>query len=382
MSEFPHLFRPISLRELTLPNRIVVAPMCQYSALDGVPQAWHLQHLGGFAASGPGLVVAEATGVEAIGRITPACTGLYSDACEAGFARVVALMREVGSAKIGIQLAHAGRKASTAPPWRGGKPLAGDDPQAWRTIAPSAVPFAPDWPVPKAAEAEDLERLRQAFVQSAQRALRIGFDLIEVHCAHGYLLHEFLSPLSNRRTDAYGGALENRMRFPLEVLRIVREAWPQARPLGMRISATDWAEGGFNPDEAAIFVRAAKQVGVDFVCVSSGGLVPGGLPPTVSGAIPEGYQVPLAEKIRRETGMLTRAVGMIVDPHFAESVLADGRADMVALARAFLDDPRWVWHAADALGAPQAATVQPQYLRARPTTWSGAKMRNIQLAAE
>ncbi len=364
----PNLFRPLGLRDLTLHNRVVVAPMCQYSAIDGVPQAWHLQHLGSFAVSGPGLVVVEATGVEAIGRITPGCTGLYSDACEAAFARTVDLVKQVGQAKIGIQLAHAGRKASTAVPWRGGKPLAADDPQAWRTLGPSDVGFA-DWPTPKAADMADLARVREAFVQATHRAVRAGFDLVELHCAHGYLLHEFLSPLANRREDAYGGTLENRMRFPLEVLQAVRAAWPQNRPLGMRISATDWAEGGFTLDEAVSFVAAAQAHGLDFVCVSSGGMVPHGVPSSVQ----QGYQVPLAERIRRETGMLTRAVGMIVDPHFAEALLAEGKADMVALARGFLDDPRWVWHAADRLGVPEAALVPPQYARARPGTWPGAR---------
>jgi NADPH2 dehydrogenase len=371
----PNLFRPISLRDLTLANRVVVAPMCQYSAVAGVPQAWHLQHLGSFAVSGPGLVVVEATGVEAIGRITPGCTGLYSDACEEAFARTVDFVKRVGQAKIGIQLAHAGRKASTVAPWLGGKPLAANDPQAWRTLGPSDVPFS-DWPAPKAADEADLARVRQAFVEATRRALRAGFDLVELHCAHGYLLHEFLSPLANRREDAYGGSLENRMRFPLEVLTAVREAWPQARPLGVRVSATDWAEGGFTPDEAVSFVSAAKAHGVDFVCVSSGGMVPHGMPPGGPMGVAQGYQVPLAEKIRRETGMVTRAVGMIVDPHFAEAVLAEGKADMVALARGFLDDPRWVWHAADALGVPQTVSAPPQYARARPATWPGARQRS------
>ncbi len=377
MTELPHLFRPIGLRGLTLPNRIVVSPMCQYSAIEGVPQDWHLQHIGCFAASGPALVMVEATGVEPIGRISPRCTGLYSDDCERAFAHVVRIVKGIGLAKVGIQLGHAGRKASTAPPAEGGKPLPADDPQAWRTLGPSAIPFAPDWPAPKAADRDDLARLRRAFVEAAERALRVGFDLVELHCAHGYLLHQFLSPLANQRTDEYGGSLENRMRFPLEIACAVRQAWPSDRPLGMRISATDWAEGGFSPDEAVRFVAAAKAEGVDCVCVSSGGMTPHGLPPMAGGAPALGYQAGLAEKVRRETGMVTRAVGLIVDPHQAEAIIANGQADLVALARAFLDDPRWAWHAADALGVSAAAPCPAQYRRARPDAWPGAALRPL-----
>jgi len=371
--EPPHLFRPLTLRGLTLPNRIAVSPMCQYSAVDGVPQDWHMQHLGGFAVSGSGLVMAEATGVEPIGRITPGCTGLYSDACEREFGRIIRFVKGVGLARVGIQLAHAGRKASCAPPWFGGKPLPPGDLDAWRTVSASSVPFAPDWPAPKAADEDDLARLRQSFVEATLRALRADFDLVEIHCAHGYLLHQFLSPLANRRTDAYGGSLENRMRFPLEIIRAVRHAWPEDKPLGIRISATDWADGGFNPDEAVRFVAAAKAAGVDYVCVSSGGMTPQGVPP----AITPGYQVQFAAKIRRETGIVTRAVGMIVDPHQAEAILAEEQADFVALARALLDNPRWAWHAADALGFPQLAPCPPQYRRARPESWPGAALRPL-----
>ncbi|MBV9220583.1 MAG: NADH:flavin oxidoreductase/NADH oxidase [Methylobacteriaceae bacterium] len=381
MDQPPHLFRPLALRGLTLANRIVVSPMCQYSAVDGVPQDWHFQHLGSFGASGPGLVMVEATGVEPIGRISPKCTGIYSDQCEREFAHVVRIVKGIGLAKIGIQLAHAGRKGSTAPPWMGGKPLAETDPEAWQTVGPSAIPFAPGWPAPKAADRSDLDRLRGAFVEAAQRACRAGFDLVEVHGAHGYLLHEFLSPLANQRTDEYGGSLENRMRFPLEVLRAVRQAVGQDMPLGMRISATDWVDGGFNPDEAVRFVAAAKAEGVDYVCVSSGGMAPQGLPPVASGGIAPGYQVPFADRIRRETGMTTRAVGLIVEPRQAEAIIAEGRADFVALARAFLDDPRWVWHAADTLGASAVAPCPPQYRRARPEQWPGAGMRALADAA-
>jgi 2,4-dienoyl-CoA reductase-like NADH-dependent reductase (Old Yellow Enzyme family) len=373
VNEPPRLFRPLTLRGLTLPNRIAVSPMCQYSAVDGVPQDWHAQHLGGFAASGPGLVMVEATSVESIGRITPGCTGLYSDACEREFGRLVQLVNGIGLSRIGIQLAHAGRKGSAAPPWLGGKPLPRDDPRAWQTISASNAPFGPDWPAPKAADSEDLERLRRSFVEATKRALRVGFDLVEIHCAHGYLLHQFLSPLANRRSDGYGGPLDNRMRFPLEIVRAVRQAWPAHKPLGVRISATDWVEGGFDPDEAVRFVAAAKAEGVDYVCVSSGGMSPEGVPP----AIAPGYQVHFAQRVRSETGLTTEAVGMIIDPHQAEAVIAEGKADFVALARAFLDDPRWVWRAADALGVSSLAPCPPQYRRARPPAWPGAALRPV-----
>jgi NADPH2 dehydrogenase len=367
------LFQPIQLRGLTIANRIAVSPMCQYSAIDGVPQDWHIQHLGSMASSGPGLVMVEATGVEAIGRITPGCTGLYSDACESAFATTLKAVRGVLPVSIGIQLAHAGRKASTARPWDGGSALKPED-GAWETVSASAIPFS-NWHTPRAATPADLARITEAFVASTKRALRLGFDLIEIHAAHGYLMHQFLSPLSNHRTDDYGGSLDNRMRFPLATIRAVRAAWPADKPLGMRISATDWAEGGWDIDEAVRFVSAAKAEGVDYCCVSSGGLIH-----TQKIPAGPGYQVHFAERIRRETGIVTRAVGMIVEPHQANAIIASGKADMVALARAFLDDPRWVWHAADALGA--TAPCPPQYLRARPATWPGAKLRDQLAAAE
>ena len=365
------LFEPIKIRGLTLANRIAVSPMCQYSAVDGVPQPWHVQHLGSLASSGPGLLMVEATGVEAIGRITPGCTGLYSDACETEFAKILKSVRGVLPVAIGIQLAHAGRKASTSVPWRGGVALKPDE-GAWETVSASAIPFS-DWHTPRAATESDFARIKTAFVDAAHRALRAGFDLVEIHAAHGYLLHQFLSPLSDHRTDSYGGSLENRMRFPLEVIRAVRAAWPADRALGMRISAKDWADGGWDVDEAVKFVAAAKAAGVDYCCVSSGGLIH-----TQKIALGPGYQVAFAERIRRDTGMVTRAVGMIVEPHQANEIVASGKGDMVALARAFLDDPRWVWHAADALGA--VAACPPQYQRARANAWPGAKLR-VELAA-
>jgi NADPH2 dehydrogenase len=362
-----HLFEPLMVRGVRLENRIVVAPMSQYSAVDGVPQEWHLQHYGALVASGPGMVVIEATAVAPEGRITPGCLGLYSDDCETGMAHLVSSIKRFGSAKIALQIGHAGRKASTQRPWQGGGPLASAE-GAWPTLSASAVPFAANWPRPREMGAYDLDRLRDAFAASAVRAARAGLDAIEVHAAHGYLLHQFLSPLSNRRSDAYGGPIEGRMRFPLEVIRAVRRAWPVNKALGVRISATDWVDGGFSTDDAIVFVAACKAEAVDYVCVSSGGLVPDAKIP-----LTPGYQVDLAARVRRETGILTRAVGLIADPNQAETVLARGQADFIALGRAFLDDPRWVWHAAEALRV--TPSYPPQYLRAQPKLWPGAKER-------
>jgi NADPH2 dehydrogenase len=374
MADNVRLFEPLSLRGLKVVNRIVVAPMCQYSAVDGAAQDWHFQHYGSLVASGPGMVVMEATGVEAEGRISPFCLGLYSDASEEALSRLVHSLKTFGPTRIAVQLGHAGRKASSQRPWQGRGPLSAEE-GAWPLVSASAIPFGPGWPVPKEAGVYDLERLRQAFAQAAQRADRAGADVVEVHAAHGYLLHQFLSPLSNRRTDVYGGALENRMRFPLEVIRAVRRVWPSGKPLGIRLSVTDWVDGGFTPDEAVRFVTACKTEGVDYVCASSGGLVPDAEIPTGPG-----YQVHLAARIRRETGLITRAVGLIADPHQAETILAEGKADMVALGRAFLDDPRWVWRAADALGFPPP--YPPQYERVHPRLWPGAKLRHGVIAAE
>lgn len=367
MARTNQLFQPLTVRGTTLSNRIVVAPMCQYSGVGGVPQAWHVQHYGSLVASGPGMVVIEVTAVEPQGLITPECLGLYSDACEAGFARLVQTIKTFGPAKIAVQIGHAGRKASSQRPWEGGGALTAAE-GAWQTISASAIPFAPDWPVPAEAGAYDLDRLRRAFIDTALRADRAGIDVLEVHSAHGYLLHQFLSPLSNHRTDVYGGDLDGRMRFPLEVIRAVRRAWPASKPLGMRISATDWIEGGFTPDEAVVYLSACQAEGIDYVCVSSGGLSPDAKIP-----VGPGYQVDLAAKIRRETGMMTRAVGLITDPVQAEAVVASGQADLVALGRGFLDDPRWVWRAAETLGV--AAPYPPQYERAQPRLWPGARQR-------
>jgi NADPH2 dehydrogenase len=353
------LFSPIALRGLELANRIVVAPMCQYSAHDGSATDWHLMHLGQFAVSGAALVFVEATGVEAIGRITPGCTGLYSDENEAALARVVKFYRDYGAAKIGVQLGHAGRKASTAAPWLGGKPLAAEE-GAWQTVAPSAVPYGEGWHTPEALDDAGLARIKQAFADAARRAERIGFDALEIHSAHGYLLHQFLSPLSNQRNDAYGGDLAGRMRFPLEVFEAVRAVWPEDKPLGLRFSATDWIDGGWDLESAIAYARALKERGCDFVDVSSGGLAP--QQQIVSAP---GYQTGFAAEVRRATGLVTMAVGRITEAHQAETILTTGQADLVALARGMLFDPRWPWHAAVALG--EAAAFPPQYQRSHPT---------------
>ncbi|HUC68431.1 MAG TPA: NADH:flavin oxidoreductase/NADH oxidase [Stellaceae bacterium] len=360
------LFTPIALRQLTLKNRIVVAPMCQYSAEDGSANDWHLLHLGSLAGGGAGLLMIEATAVEARGRITLGCLGLYSDANEAALRRVVAACRRFGNTPLGIQLAHAGRKGSATRPWEGIRALGAAE-GAWQTCAPSAIPLDDGWPAPHALGAAEIDALVDAFVAATRRAARLGLDLVELHCAHGYLLHEFLSPIANRRDDAYGGSLENRLRLPLRVAKAVREAWPAERPLGARITGTDWLEGGFTVEDAVQLARALKAVGCDYVCVSSGGIV--GKAPIPVGP---GYQLALAERVRRDSGMATRAVGLIAEPHQAAAVITSGQADMVAMARAFLDDPRWVWHAAETLGA--SAAMPPQYARVRADLWPGAAL--------
>jgi 2,4-dienoyl-CoA reductase-like NADH-dependent reductase (Old Yellow Enzyme family) len=350
----PHLFSPLELGPV------------QYSAEDGSASDWHLQHLMQLAIAGAGMVVLEATAVERIGRITPGCLGLYSDANEAALARVLEAARKVavGGTRFAIQLAHAGRKASCQRPWEGGRPLAEG---AWQTVAPSPVPFAEGAAAPVALDDAGLERTLAAFRQAAERAVRLGLDAIELHSAHGYLLHEFVSPLSNRRTDAYGGSLDNRLRFPLAVARAVRAVVPRGVALGARITGTDWAEGGLTPADAVVQAAALKAAGYDYVCVSGGGAVP-----QVKIPLGPGYQVPMAAKVRAESGIITRAVGLIVEPAQAEAIVAAGQADWVALARAFLDNPRWVWHAADRLGA--TAAYPPQYARAARPVWPGAAM--------
>jgi len=358
------LFSPIRLADLDLANRIVVSPMCEYSANDGCATDWHLTHLGMLANSGAGLLVVEATHVERHGRITHGCLGLYSDACEAALARVIDHCRRIGTAKLGIQIAHAGRKASARRPWEGGQALkAGEDP--WETIAPSAIAFGPGWHVPRAMTGDDIARVREAFVAAVRRAVRIGFDSIELHMAHGYLIHSFVSPISNKRNDAYGGPREARTRFPLEVASAVRAVVPRGIPLGARITGSDWMEGGLDAGDAVAFTKGLQNAGFDFVCVSSGGVSAEARNPTTSG-----YNAPLAEKVRRETGIATRAVGLIATPRQAEALVAEGKADMVALARAMLHNPHWGWHAALDLGADVARP--PQYQRTAPKLWPGA----------
>lgn len=352
------LFSPMTLRGLTLANRIVVSPMCQYSAEQGRAQVWHLMHLGTLAQSGAAALCLEATAVEAAGRITPACLGLWDDATEAALVPVLAGVRKHSSVALFLQLAHAGRKASCAVPWRGGKQLSLSD-GGWAPDAPSAIPFRDEQRPPAALDPAGLARVREAFVSSARRAARLGLDGLELHGAHGYLLHTFLSPLSNHRTDAYGGSLENRMRFPLEVFDAVRTAFPADRPVGMRLSATDWVAGGWDLPQTITLAAALKARGADWIDVSSGGLShaqrisPG-----------PGYQVPFAEAVKRETGSTTMAVGMITQAVQAEAIIAGGQADLVALARGVLYDPRWGWHAAAELGATVAAS--PQYWRSAP----------------
>lgn len=353
------LFTPIKLRELELANRIVVSPMCQYSAREGTVGDWHVMHLGQFAVSGSGIVIVEATGVEAAGRITPGCVGLYSDDNEAALRRVVGFCRGYGNTALGIQLAHAGRKASADVPWRGGKPLNGAG-GAWKTVAPSPQPYGPGWPAPAELDGEGLARIKEAFVAAARRALGIGFDLIEIHSAHGYLLHQFLSPLSNRREDDYGGSPENRLRFPLEVFVAVRAVWPAERPLGIRVSATDWVERGWDIEGTIAYARALAERGCDFIVVSSGGMSPR----QAIDAGP-GYQTGFAAAVRRASGLVTMAVGQITDPHHAEAILRSGQADMIAMTRGMLFNPRWPWHAAKELNAQ--AAYPPQYQRSHPS---------------
>lgn len=340
------LFTPLDVGGMQVPNRIAVAPMCQYSADDGCPNDWHLQHWMSLAMSGAGMVTFEASGVERRGRITHGCLGLYSDENEAGIARCLAAARRVAppGTKFGIQLAHAGRKASAAVHWLGGASLT-DEEDAWQTIAPSAIPQAEGWHIPQALDEAGIARVIEAFADAARRVARIGFDFTEIHCAHGYLIHEFLSPIANHRTDQWGGSLENRMRFITAVATAVRQALPAAMPLGVRLSATDWVDGGFNPDEAVIVARAMKEEGLAFICASSGGVDNNAKVP-----LAPSFQVPFAERIRREAEIVTRAVGLIDDPFVAEEIVSSGKADIVALARAFLADPRWGWRAAAALG--------------------------------
>ncbi len=356
----PPMFAPLTLRKLTLANRVVVSPMCQYSAEDGTPGDWHLVHLGSRAIGGAGLVIAEMTNVSAEGRITHSCTGIYTDAHAAAWKRIVDFVHENSQAKIGLQLGHAGRKASCHLPWEGDSPLR--DATAWTAIGPSADPFGPGWPTPRAMNRSDMDRVREEYVQAARRSERAGFDLIEIHMAHGYLLSSFLSPLSNSRTDEYGGSLANRMRFPLEVFDAVRAAWPEHRPIAVRISATDWLDdqGGLTLDESVVIARTLKEHGCDLIDVSSAGNTP--LSHPEYGRM---YQVPFAERIRAEAGVPVLAVGAIQGPDHVNTVLAAGRADLCALARPHLAQPYLTLDAAAAYGFVEQRWPK-QYLAAKP----------------
>ena len=353
------LFEPLDIGPLRLDNRIIIAPMCQYSATEGTPGDWHLIHLGHLALSGAGLMIIEATAVSPEGRITPADLGLYSDANEAGLARVLGAVRAHSSIRIGMQLAHAGRKASSRAPWDGGAQIRPGEPGGWKAVAPSAVPHSPLEDAPVALDAAGLRGVRDAFVNAARRAARLGVDGIEIHAAHGYLLHQFLSPLANRRDDAYGGSLENRMRFPLEVFDAVRAAFPAGRPVWARISATDWVPGGWDIEGTVALSMALKARGCAAIHVSSGGVSPQQVI-----KLGPGYQVPYAQRVKADVGLPTIAVGLITEPEQAEAIIVNGEADAVSLARAMLYDPRWPWHAAAKLGARVEAPKQ--YWRSQP----------------
>jgi 2,4-dienoyl-CoA reductase-like NADH-dependent reductase (Old Yellow Enzyme family) len=351
------LFQPLSLHSITLRNRIAVSPMCQYSSTDGFATDWHLVHLGSRAVGGAALVIEEATAVEARGRISPQDLGIYQDAHIEMLARITAFIKEQGAVP-GIQLAHAGRKASTHRPWSGQGEVSMTD-GGWETIAPSTERFAANYPLPRAMSREDIEEVRQHFQDAARRSLQAGFQVIEIHAAHGYLLHEFLSPLSNHRDDEYGGTLENRMRFLLEVVDAVRLVWPEALPLFVRLSASDWTEGGLTIADSVQIAQALKGHRVDLIDVSSGGNVA-----TARIPLAPGYQVPFAERIRQEAEMATGAVGLITDARQANEIIEKKQADLVLLARELLRDPYWPLHAARTLGYDEMPWPS-QYVRAR-----------------
>lgn len=356
------LFTPCRVGALELRNRIIIAPMCQYSAHDGCATDWHLIHLGHLALSGAALLTIEATAVTPEGRISARDLGLWSDQTEEALRRTLESVRRWSDIPIAIQLAHAGRKASTLVPWEGGKQVPPDQPGGWQSEAPSRLPFAPSDHPPVALDRGALDRIRNAFAESARRAARLDLDGVQIHGAHGYLLHEFLSPLSNHRDDEYGGSLENRMRFPLEVFDAVRAAFPRDRPVTIRVSGTDWAEGGWDIEQTIAFARALEAHGCSAIHVSSGGLTP-------SQRIPIGpnYQVPLARAVKAATRMPVVAVGLITEFEQAEAIVSTGDADLIALARAILYNPRWPWHAAAHFGATIVAPNQ--YLRSQPSRY-------------
>lgn len=343
----PQLFSPLTLRSVTLRNRVGMSPMCQYSCQDGFATDWHLVHLGSRAVGGAGLIIVEATAVEPRGRISPGDLGLWDDRHVEPLARITRFIVQQG-AVAAIQLGHAGRKASTKRPWEGGGPLQPDDPQGWQTVAPSAVPFAPDYPVPHELTPDEIRGVVRSFGEAARRAKDAGFQIVEIHAAHGYLIHQFLSPVSNRRTDQYGGSFENRIRFLLEIVDEVRRVWPDRLPLFVRISATDWLEKeSWDLDQSVELAKVLKDRGVDLIDVSSGGT-----DPTAAVPAEPGYQVPFAQRIRKEAGIATAAVGLITQPEQAEEILAQGKADLILLGRELLRDPYWPLWAAQRLGAP------------------------------
>lgn len=352
------LFSPISLRGLTLTNRIVVSPMCQYISENGNANDWHLMHYGSFSLGAGGLVITEATNVNPIGRITHNCATLCTDENEAALKRVIDFCKKFGVAAHGIELAHAGRKGSTVPPAMGGRPLKPEE-GAWETVAPSALPYA-DWHVPRALTKAELPGLIDDFVNATKRADRVGYDLVEVHFGHGYLLHQFLSPLSNQRTDEYGGSLDNRMRFPLEVFAAMREAWPKDKPMGVRLSVTDWVDGGITIDESIALAHALKKLDCDYVDVSSGALDARQQVPFAPG-----YHVDFAARIKKEVGITTMVVGLITSAKQAEEIIASGKADQVMLGRGVMWDPRWSWHAAEELGVD--LTYAPKMFPCHPS---------------
>ncbi len=360
----PQLFTPFRVGGLELRNRIVIAPMCQYSADQGRASDWHLIHLGHLALSGAALLTIEATAVEPEGRISPSDLGLWSDETEAALAKTLESVRRWSDMPIAIQLAPAGRKASTRVPWEGSAQIPPNQPGGWQTLAPSAVPFAEGENPPVALDRAGLARIRGAFAKAAERAGRLGLDGVQLHGAHGYLLHEFLSPLSNRRQDEYGGSLENRMRFPLEVFDAVRAAFPRERPVSVRVSGVDWVPGGWDIDQTIVLAKALAQRGCAAIHVSSGGLSPAARIP-----VGPGYQVPLARAVKAATGLPVIAVGLITGFEQAEAIIATGDADLVAIARGILYDPRWPWHAAAHLGG--SVKAPNQYLRSQPARHPG-----------
>ncbi|TAM55051.1 MAG: NADH:flavin oxidoreductase/NADH oxidase [Paraburkholderia sp.] len=353
------LFEPMSIGNLALANRIVIAPMCQYSAEGGSATDWHMIHLGHLALSGAGLLILEATAVSPEGRISAGDLGLYSDENETALARVLATVRKYSPIVLAVQLGHAGRKGSSSAPWDGGAQIRSSEPLGWKTVAPSPVPHAKDEEAPAMLDRAGLDKVRDDFVAAARRAARLGIDGIEIHAAHGYLLHQFLSPIANRRDDEYGGSLENRMRFPIEVFEAVRAAFPAERPVWARISATDWVPGGWDIDGTVALATALKARGCTAIHVTTGGVSP-----EQAIKLGPGYQVPYAQRVKAEVGLPTIAVGLITDPEQAEAIIEAGEADAVSLARAMLYDPRWPWHAAARLGAQVHAPKQ--YWRSQP----------------